>query len=245
MKQYLIKLIQWLKKFLKGKLRYQNEDLPYYITILAAIILFGIGLKVFVELTDELTENELEDFDNQVTNRIIAFRTDSLTSYFEFITDLGDRYAYTIITLALAAFFWFRFKNWKFMAQTVGVLILASLSNIFLKQIINRTRPSLEHLIEVNTLSFPSGHSMSAMAFYGFLVYLCLRYNINNLLRIALVTLLCILILSIGFSRIYLGVHYPSDVAAGFMGGLIWVTLCAIILNTIELWRKKKGEKTV
>jgi undecaprenyl-diphosphatase len=243
MKQYLSKVIQWIKDFLRKKLRYQNEDLPYYISISAAILIFVIGLKVFVELTDELSENELENFDDQVTGLVLSFRSDTLTSFFEIVTDLGDRYAYVIITIALGTFFWFRFKNWKFMVQTVSVLVLASLSNIGLKQVINRARPTLEHLVEVNTLSFPSGHTMSAMAFYGFLVYLCLRYNIHNWLRIPLVIILCMLIVSIGLSRIYLGVHYPSDVAAGFMGGLIWVTLCAIILNTIELWRKKKGDR--
>jgi undecaprenyl-diphosphatase len=243
MKQYLIKAIQWIKKFLKEKLRYHNEDLPYYIATIIAIIFFVIGLQVFVELTDELAENELADFDDQITNAVISFRSEGLTSFFEFVTHLGDRYAYIIITVALALFFWFRFQNWKFIIQTVSVLILASLSNIGLKQVINRARPTLEHLVYVNTLSFPSGHSMSAMAFYGFLIYLCLRYNVTLSLKIFLVVLLCLLIVSIGLSRIYLGVHYPSDVAAGFMGGLIWVTLCAIVLNVIELWRKKKGDK--
>lgn len=243
MKHYLKKIIQWIKTFLREKLHYHNEDLPYYIAIIVAIIFFAIGLKVFVELTDELAENELEGFDNTITNFVISFRSQGLTNFFEFVTHLGDRYAYTVITLALAGFFWLRFKNWKFIIQTISVLILASLSNIGLKQLINRARPTLDHLVYVNTLSFPSGHSMSAMAFYGFLVYLCLRYKVARWLKVSLVILLCVLILSIGLSRIYLGVHYPSDVAAGFMGGLIWVTLCAIILDTIELWRKKKGEK--
>jgi membrane-associated phospholipid phosphatase len=233
MKKLLAKIIQVIKKFLKEKLRYTSEDLPYYLTIIIAIVLFGIGLKIFVELTDELAENELENFDNVITDFVLSFRSDGLTNFFEFVTHLGDRYAYIAIIIALAAFFWFRYKNWKFTAQMIGVLILATLSNVALKNAINRARPSIEHLVSVNTLSFPSGHSMSAMAFYGFLVYLCLRFNLALPLKIMLTVLLCVLILSIGLSRIYLGVHFPSDVSAGFMGGLIWVTLCAINHNLI------------
>ncbi len=102
---------------------------------------------------------------------------------------------------------------------------------------INRSRPTIEHLLSVDTLSYPSGHSMSAMAFYGFLIYLCLRLRISPWLRYVLITMLALIIFSIGVSRIYLGVHFPTGVAAGFIGGLIWVTFCAILFSLIDLWR--------
>jgi undecaprenyl-diphosphatase len=122
---------------------------------------------------------------------------------------------------------------------------MASLSNIVLKRVFNRARPSLEQLVEVNTLSYPSGHSMSAMAFYGFLVFLCVRHSMPRWLRFILVTMLIILIISIGVSRIYLGVHYPTDVAGGFIGGLIWVTFCAVVFSIFELLRKRqRGRRT-
>ena len=99
-------------------------------------------------------------------------------------------------------------------------------------------------LIEVNSLSYPSGHSMSAMAFYGLLIYLCARYRMPGWARILLISILLIIILLVGLSRIYLGVHYPSDVAAGFLGGLIWVSFAILLFNTLELWRKRrKGAK--
>jgi undecaprenyl-diphosphatase len=119
------------------------------------------------------------------------------------------------------------------------VLMLATLSNIVLKKVINRARPSLEHLVSVNTLSYPSGHAMSAMAFYGFLIYLCIRYRMARWLRYLLVSVLVLLILSIGISRIYLGVHYPTDVAAGFIGGLIWVAFCTVLFSLIDLLRRR------
>jgi undecaprenyl-diphosphatase len=84
---------------------------------------------------------------------------------------------------------------------------------------------------------------MSAMAFYGFLAYLCIVSAIPRALKAGLVILLILTILSIGTSRIYLGVHYPSDVAAGFVGGLIWVTFCIIVFNVISMLRKRKESK--
>jgi membrane-associated phospholipid phosphatase len=241
MKDFLFEKIVWVKNFLKEKLQLRGEELPYYIIIGIALLVFGVGLKIFIELTDELAENELGNFDDSVSAFVISFRSQSLTPYFKFMTDMGDRFAYIVITIILGAYLFIRHKNWKFMAQTVIVLLLSTVTNILLKSVINRARPSHEHLVEVNSLSFPSGHSMSAMAFYGFLVYLTAVTKIPMVLKIVLITLLCVTILSIGISRIYLGVHYPSDVAAGFIGGLIWVTFCIVAFNVISLLRKRKS----
>lgn len=231
-----------VRSFIKKHFDSKNEDLPYYLTILISGLLFVVGLNAFVELTDELAENELGAFDSWLTTIILSYRGDWLTGYFTFITRFGDRNAYIVFTLLLALFFLvIRKHNWKFIVQTILVLVLASLSNITLKRIIDRERPSLEQLVDVNSLSYPSGHSMSAMAFYGFLVFLCLRYKMRHWTRRVIVSLLVLVILSIGISRVYLGVHYPSDVAAGFIGGLIWVAFCAVIFSLIDLLRKRRN----
>jgi membrane-associated phospholipid phosphatase len=244
MKKKLQGIIRWIRNFFKLRLQYKNEDLPYYITIVVTLILFSSALKIFIELTDELSEGELKNFDDSITAYVLSFRDSSLTSFFQFATNLGDRIAYTAITVLLGSFLWFRFRNWKFTAQIVSVLLLATLSNIAIKHIIKRSRPSIEHLVSVNTLSFPSGHSMSAMAFYGFLVYLSLQAKMNRWIKVMLCVVLITLTFSIGLSRIYLGVHFPSDVAAGFTGGLIWVTFCAVTFNILELWRRKRRKPT-
>jgi membrane-associated phospholipid phosphatase len=136
-------------------------------------------------------------------------------------------------------------RSWKFIFQITVVLVLATLTNIALKRVINRARPTLEHLVPVNTLSYPSGHSMSAMAFYGFLIFLSARYTRSRWKRILFIAMLSILILSIGLSRIYLGVHFPSDVVAGFVGGLIWVAFCMIVFSLFDLWRKGRKKPDV
>lgn len=243
MKTRILRIIGWVREFVRQKLHSGNEDLPYFITIFLAAILFGITIKGFVEITENLTEDKLNAYDTFVTEFVLSFRGTFLTGFLTFVTHLGDRYAYLSITLVLTAFFWFKFKNWKFSLQVVAVLLLSSLSNIALKRVIHRARPTLDHLVDVNSLSFPSGHSMSAMAFYGFLFYLCLRYKMQPWIRILLTVLLVTLVLSIGISRIYLGVHFPSDVAAGYLGGIIWVTFSVVVFNIIDLLRKRRKVK--
>jgi membrane-associated phospholipid phosphatase len=245
MKTLLKRFVDWIRKFLREKFHSQNENLPYYITILIALVVFLISLSAFIQLTDELLENDLGYYDETVTKFVIGFRTEPLTLYFQFMTDMGDRYAYVIITVAIGAYFFFRHRSWRFISQTVFVLILATLTNMLIKRLVNRSRPTLEHLVSVNTLSYPSGHSMSAMAFYGFLIYLVAVSKMKSLVRVGLVTILILIILSVGLSRIYLGVHFPTDVAAGYIGGLIWITLCIMVFNILEMWRKKRKNKQV
>jgi undecaprenyl-diphosphatase len=240
-RETLVQIVKWVRNFIREKFHSDNEELPYYLTVIVSAIIFVAALNGFVELTDELADNELGPIDESVTRYVISFRNETLTHYFTFATHLGDRYAYVVITIMLAGFFFFKNRSWKFIFQTTFVLILATISNVVLKRVINRARPTLEHLVTVNTLSYPSGHSMSAMAFYGFLIFLCARHRMPRWTRYLLIVLLIILILSIGISRIYLGVHYPSDVAAGFIGGLIWVTFCAVLFSLFELWHKKRN----
>jgi undecaprenyl-diphosphatase len=240
LREKLIQVVKWVRKFIREKFHSHNEDLAYYVTILISAIIFTIALNGFVQLTDELVENELASVDQSVSDYVISWRNETLTDYFTIATHLGDRYAYLVITILLAGFYLLKDRSWKFILQTTLVLILASLSNIVLKRVFNRARPSLEHLVTVNTLSYPSGHSMSAMAFYGFLIFLCVRYKMPRWVKYVFIAILTLLILSIGISRIYLGVHYPSDVAAGFIGGLIWVAFCAVAFSLFELSRKHR-----
>src|SRR5690606_41164098 len=122
--------------------------------------------------------------------------------------------------------------------QTVLVLLPASISNTMLKRFIHRARSEIEHLVVVESLSYPSGHAMSAMAFYGFLIYIFSRLKMNWWLRKGIIFLLIVIILSIGISRIYLGVHFPSDIAGGYIAGLIWVFFCILLFNLGEVFRK-------
>lgn len=226
------------KRFLSQKFNKYDGKIPYIITVLLTAIIVVFGIKFFVKLTKNLQSEILSDFDSNVSDYITSFRSDNLTSYFKFVTDVGDTLGYLAVLLISAILFNTFFKNWKYVLQLLIVLSLALSSNLILKQLINRQRPTLEHLVTVKTLSYPSGHAMTAMAFYGFFIYLILKFKINKAFKFAIISVFTVLILSIGISRIYLGVHFPSDIIGGFVAGFIWVVFCILILNLFKIFKE-------
>lgn len=238
MKQSLFTFIKSLREFLANKLNQYNTTLPYVITVLIALILVVGGINLFVELTDTLKTETLAAYDTSITDYVISYRTPTLTSYFKFMTNVGDTYGYLIVLTIFLLVSLIVFKRWKYVVQATLILALATISNMMLKRFIDRARPGIEHLVSVETLSYPSGHAMSAMAFYGFLIFLVTKFKIQRVMKYALVIVLITIILSIGISRIYLGVHFPSDIAGGFIAGFIWVVFCVLVFDLIELFRR-------
>ncbi|WP_347374845.1 phosphatase PAP2 family protein [Aequorivita sp. Q41] len=238
MRQYLVSFIKKFRGFLKYNFRRDNPKLPYIITALVAFVVVVGGLNLFVELTETIKEEILATYDQQISEFIISYRNPILTKYFIFMTNVGDVYGYLGVFSVVVLISVLLYKSWKYILQIILVLMLASISNTILKHFINRARPGIEHLVEVETLSYPSGHAMAAMAFYGFLIYLFHRFKINSILKYSIMLLLVFIILSIGVSRIYLGVHYPSDIAGGYIAGLTWVFFCILIFNLVEVFRK-------
>ncbi|WP_179315524.1 phosphatase PAP2 family protein [Winogradskyella undariae] len=232
--KYLKSLVSLLKKY--------NVRLPYLTISLIAIFIVVGGINLFIELTENLKTTTLSQFDTNVIEYIHSYRTPTLTKYFVFITDIGDIYGYLITFILCIVTFLMLFKSWQYVIQLIVVMALSLSSNVILKRIINRSRPNQEHLVTVETLSYPSGHAMAAMAFYGFLIYLFFHFKINSILKSVIITLLIFLIISIGISRIYLGVHFPSDIIGGFIAGFIWVILCALMFNLIRVYKKANNK---
>lgn len=238
MRQVLYRIIKSLRDFLADKFQQYDKGLPYLITVVIALIVVIGGINLFVELTETLKTEMLESYDRAITDYVISYRTPALTKYFTYVTHVGDVYGYLIVLAIFLSFSLILFKRWRYVVQASLVLALATASNLMLKRFVDRSRPGIEHLVSVETLSYPSGHAMSAMAFYGFLIYLMYTFNINKTAKFFLILLLALLILSIGISRIYLGVHYPSDIAGGFIAGFIWVVFCILIFDLIGIFRR-------
>lgn len=238
MRKALIAFIRKLREILVSKFHQYNANLPYILTVIIALILVVGGINLFIELTDTLTTDTLAVYDANVTNYIISYRSPALTNYFVFVTHIGDIYGYLVVLISGLLISLLVFKRWKYVSQITIVLALSAVSNLILKRFIDRARPGIEHLVSVETLSYPSGHAMSAMAFYGFVIYLFYRFKMNLFLKMSVMLLLFLLILSIGVSRIYLGVHFPSDIAGGYIAGFIWVVFCVILFDLIELFRR-------
>ena len=129
----------------------------------------------------------------------------------------------TIAMVALAIILLVLIKNKRIGASIAFNIALAALINLLLKSIFQRPRPEGLWLVDASGYSFPSGHSMAAMACYGYLIYLVFRYVDNKTYRIILTVGLSVLIVLVGLSRIYLGVHYASDVLGGFLVSLAYL----------------------
>ena len=125
----------------------------------------------------------------------------------------------------------------KSLATTVpSSLLLITIINQISKSIFKRPRPLGYRLIEITGYSFPSGHSVASMAFYGFLIYIIFNLVKNKILRNILITLNVLIIFLIGISRVYLGVHYLSDVITGYSISLIYIIILTKVLKNLKIF---------
>lgn len=176
------------------------------------IILFSLCIILFVYLTKLLLLNEIKLFDDMVFNLVANLRCEPLTIIFKFFSFLCSFYFVIILTIIIMLFS----KDKKVTFYIVLNVLFCFFLNQTLKFFFARSRPTEINLIVENGYSFPSGHSMLSLAYYGFFVYLILNSNIKRKNKILAIISLALLIFFIGLSRIYLGVHYASDVLAGF-----------------------------
>lgn len=179
---------------------------------IVCIISFILFLVTVILIT-----NDNRYFDNYIIN-LFKYKSDILTNIMKIITILGS--ALSIILLTVLLIIVVKGKRNKILIL-INVIV-TTLLNQLLKNVFQRGRP-IDSIIEESGYSFPSGHSMVSMAFYGFLIYLVYKSNIKY--KGLIVGLLSVLIVLIGISRIYLGVHYPTDVIGGFTLSLSYLLL--------------------
>ncbi len=151
----------------------------------------------------------------------------SLTPFVKFIANLGG--AIFLISFSIVLFL--VIKNKKIGLSIIANLGIVTILNQALKFLLRRPRPTGYRLVEETGFSFPSGHSMVSLAFYGYLIYLVYKYIKNKYIKWTIITLLSMLILSIGISRIYLGVHYTSDVIGGFLMSFSYLVIYICIVK--------------
>ncbi len=188
-------------------------------------ILFGILLFIFVFLAIGVKIDMLQEIDNSIYNEIKNWQSNGLTEGFKVITNLGGTVAlfYIALITVVILLLYHRKKDGIVVALN---LMISSLICMILKNMIQRPRPPVEErLIVEDGYSFPSGHATNSMAFY--LLAICLIYqNVKNKkLRNVLCLILGIFPILIGFSRVYVRVHYASDMIAGFCLGMMCVIL--------------------
>lgn len=173
--------------------------------------------------------------DTLIRGIIPNLRSDFFTKIFKILTYLGDKYFIALLVVVISGILYFKkYKAYAF----VNCL---NLFNIFvlnkgIKYLVRRERP-LDMLIEKDGYSFPSGHSMLSIGIYGLLIYFICKSNMSKKMKTILTTILSIIIVVVGYSRIYLGVHYPSDIFGGYLITAAYLIIFIAIIDT-KLFKK-------
>ena len=191
-------------------------------------MLLFICLIGFLALAEDVFHQEIMNGDivgYDIVSKLFKFNVS--TPIAKFMTNFGG----AIFVISLTTILFFVIKDKKIGISIITNLGIVTILNQIIKFIMQRPRPTEFRIIEETGYSFPSGHSMVSLAFYGYLIYLIYKYVKNKYLKWISIVLLSILICSIGISRIYLGVHYTSDVLGGF---LLSISYLVIYISSIK-----------
>ncbi|MEO6406898.1 MAG: phosphatase PAP2 family protein [Ferruginibacter sp.] len=204
------------------------------IELIIVLVSFLISFFAMVYIIRRIFFYKKELMDQHIFQLLSGYVSDTHTAVMNFFTFFGSQYFLIPANLLLIAWAFYNNRD-KWFGIRVASLSISSLLLMFaLKQFFNRPRPLTPLLREAKGLSFPSGHAFMSFVFFGLLIYVIHRKVSNKVLRISLTILLLCFTFMIGLSRIYLRVHYASDVIAGFSMGLMWLVISMWIIHIIE-----------
>lgn len=230
------KLVHLWKKYVSAQL----------FPLFTAIEIVGLGIALlslwgFAKIADEVMEQETQAFDTSILEAIARLHSPVLDGIMIFITTIGEPTVLVILGLILAAVLLGLQKRREALMLAIasgGGLAL----NFALKAAFNRARPELwDRIIDVSFKSFPSGHATMSLVVYGAIGYGLARQFPTWQKLIATITVL--LVGAIGFSRLYLGVHWPTDIIAGYATGLVWLIACILTLEISSRYTSGKEKK--
>lgn len=210
--------------------------------ITAGIIAGALAATIFMALAAAVHHGFSQSVDEAVLRWLAARRSAPLDDVMTEITTLGDGVVLIMIVAVTSVFLWLSHHRWSVYILVTGVLG-GKILNTALKLGFDRDRPSIVQAItDTSSPSFPSGHAMGAMVAYGSIAYLVSRLEPTPRLRAATWVIAAAIVLLIGFSRMYLGVHYPTDIIAGFLAGLVWVVLVASSVRALQFFAHRRPE---
>jgi undecaprenyl-diphosphatase len=189
----------------------------FFVSLLSAISFGAIALLV--------TDHKVVQFDREIISFIQGLETPTLTNIMKLFTFVGGGFPVVVVTLIILVFLYKVLHHRSELILFIGVVVGSVILNETLKLIFKRARPVLHRIIDANGFSFPSGHSMAAFSLYGVVAFLLWRHISTALGRSMLIVISIVMIIMIGISRIYLGVHYPSDVLGGFLASGSWLAI--------------------
>lgn len=202
------------------------------------LLVFAVNMVLLSELTESVLESAwIVAVDKEFTSILYKARSSALSKVLYAFTQLGEREAVLAIG-GVVSFIFLYLRNYVALFAFWLTMAGVGASTRYGKTFISRERPADVAYYAVEHFSFPSGHATTAIALYGLLAYFLYRRYHTHAKRKLLLWLAAGLILTIGFSRIYLGVHYLSDVLAGFLLGALWL-LVGISLVEVMMYRKR------
>ncbi len=209
--------------------------------VIGAALVFTLA-SVFVEVLDAVVDaDDLTVIDRPVVDWLAGHRTTGLNRVVIAVTDLGGAVALTVASIAGVAFVAWRLRSWYPIALGVLTLGLVQMLVLGIKVTIGRERPNPPSQVVPETgFSFPSGHSTSSLVGFALLAWLvCMLTGNRTVWATAWLAAAAGAVL-VGLSRIYLGVHYPSDVLGGWLLGLTWLAVAAV---AVWVWRARSAAR--
>jgi undecaprenyl-diphosphatase len=239
-----------LTDFLYTTLRFIARHVKGFFGALAAFLTVGFLLSfaaaaMFAALATAVAGGLTQSLDETVLSWLSQHRSAVFTDIMQHFSILGSGMVLIMIVLVSSAFLWQTQHRWSVYVLLFGT-IGGTFLNTILKMFFDRERPSVVEWEDmVRTSSFPSGHAMTSLVTYGSIAYLVARLDPNPWLKRIIWVLATLIIAGIGLSRMYLGVHYPSDVLAGFVAGLAWLALVASTVAAIRFFAARRPETRV
>ncbi|SMQ86857.1 undecaprenyl-diphosphatase [Bacillus sp. OV166] len=198
-------------------------NLKFHLFIAFTISLVCVLGFSFVTLL--ISDHKIIDFDSDVIAVIQGLESPFLTKVMKFFTFIGSSLVVIILSLLLMFFLYKVLHHRLELILFISAIIGSAVLNQILKQIFHRVRPNFHRLIDIGGYSYPSGHAMNAFTVYVIISFLLWRHIDKKWGRSLLIFFSVIMILAIGISRIYLGVHYPSDIIAEYLASGFWLTV--------------------
>ena len=226
----------WLGQHVRGL----HAALGIYLVAGFSVLLAATAL--FAWIADEVGEGGTQRFDDAVLLWLHAHESPALNSLALEVTSLGSGLPIAVVLLVSTAFLWATRHRYSVLLLWVAV-VGGEILNSTLKSVFDRPRPRLfPWLTHASFSSFPSGHSMTAVIVYVTLAYLVARLEPSKAMRRLTFAVTAVLVLGVGLSRMYLGVHYPSDVLAGYLAGGAWATFCALGMEAVRHFRVREPQ---
>ncbi|MGI6093647.1 MAG: phosphatase PAP2 family protein [Veillonellaceae bacterium] len=208
----------------------RNSRLHIVLALMVGIIMLGLFCKI---AWNTLIEQAMAEFDQSIILLVRSFTSSYMDFFMVNVTNLGSASFYALLAFVMLIILLRRKRKYEAVTLVLCVAGGAFLNEV-LKQLFQRSRPDTLPLIDIGGYSFPSGHAMVSVCCYGLLAFLTIRSLASWRSKVIVFIITSIVVTVVGISRIYVGVHYPTDVLAGFAVGTTWLAFCIALLLWLE-----------